>query len=500
MALAEHDVYLDTDDAYGQPFGLLQAMAAGCIPVVASRPNLAGVVLDGLNGFLVPPGDVSSMTERLALLHADQGRRQEMSAVASRSIAALGLRPEDMARAIATRFDVVLEEARAGRFRRPAGLLHKPPFHVAGTEVLPVAYFRGIAGVGIFPSYREDYEDYRAALGIPDLPAFAPELVQPHPVVLGQAATAERYSTLLAERLRAADHPVERLDEPMAGPILRPLRLRRVVQWLAARGPCFYLPPPTGLLAALCSRLPPSVSIIGRVDSADRDAISAALGRAASWDAVVAGDVAIAELLLEREPQLAARLVVIPLPGEVTPGRRPLRWNLPLRVAHGPVGPRWPAETPARLQAMLAQDGVPVTLMPLPPGSPASALAEADVWLALEEGPLARLRLHDAMRQGCAPLAGQGDARVHDYVIDGRSGLLVPDGDLDAVAERLRQLQRNAALRGILGANALLAASQADQPALFTASYQMLFEQVLRERERGGGRRIQPGLRAQSRT
>jgi glycosyltransferase involved in cell wall biosynthesis len=50
----------------------LEAMASGT-PVVASRiGGLAEVVVDGQTGFLVEPGDVGALQDRLALVLADR--------------------------------------------------------------------------------------------------------------------------------------------------------------------------------------------------------------------------------------------------------------------------------------------------------------------------------------------------------------------------------------------------------------------------------------------
>jgi glycosyltransferase involved in cell wall biosynthesis len=41
-------------------------MAAGCFPVLSDLPTQREWVEDGVNGFLVPPGDASALAERLA--------------------------------------------------------------------------------------------------------------------------------------------------------------------------------------------------------------------------------------------------------------------------------------------------------------------------------------------------------------------------------------------------------------------------------------------------
>ncbi|MFN2504938.1 MAG: glycosyltransferase, partial [Acidimicrobiales bacterium] len=52
---------------------VLEAMASGT-PVVASRVGgLPELVVDGVTGFLVEPGDVDQLQDRLRLLLADRG-------------------------------------------------------------------------------------------------------------------------------------------------------------------------------------------------------------------------------------------------------------------------------------------------------------------------------------------------------------------------------------------------------------------------------------------
>ncbi|MDX2099389.1 MAG: glycosyltransferase family 4 protein [Leptolyngbyaceae cyanobacterium bins.59] len=65
------DVFVLPSFAEGVPVSLMEAMAAG-VPVVTTR--IAGVgelVEDWVNGYLVPPGDVTCLTDRIAVLLAD---------------------------------------------------------------------------------------------------------------------------------------------------------------------------------------------------------------------------------------------------------------------------------------------------------------------------------------------------------------------------------------------------------------------------------------------
>jgi len=64
----------------GTPVSAIEALAAGR-PVVANRVGgVPDVVRDGVDGFLVEPGDVGELAERLALLARDRELREQMGA------------------------------------------------------------------------------------------------------------------------------------------------------------------------------------------------------------------------------------------------------------------------------------------------------------------------------------------------------------------------------------------------------------------------------------
>lgn len=72
------DIFVLPSYGEGMPMSLLEALAAG-LPVVAT--NVGGIpelVQDGENGFLIEPGDVKALAERLARLANDAALRRRM--------------------------------------------------------------------------------------------------------------------------------------------------------------------------------------------------------------------------------------------------------------------------------------------------------------------------------------------------------------------------------------------------------------------------------------
>jgi glycosyltransferase involved in cell wall biosynthesis len=73
------DVFVLPSYSEGQPFAILEAMAAG-LPIVSTRVGcIPDTVVDGVNGFLLEPGDVNALTEKLTLLLTDDHLREKMS-------------------------------------------------------------------------------------------------------------------------------------------------------------------------------------------------------------------------------------------------------------------------------------------------------------------------------------------------------------------------------------------------------------------------------------
>jgi len=64
-ALNDADILLLPSKFEGLPLAVLEAMAAGCVPVVSDRGSVASVVEDGRNGFLIEPGDLTQILGKL---------------------------------------------------------------------------------------------------------------------------------------------------------------------------------------------------------------------------------------------------------------------------------------------------------------------------------------------------------------------------------------------------------------------------------------------------
>jgi glycosyltransferase involved in cell wall biosynthesis len=70
----------------GLPYALLEAMAAGAVPVVSPVGAIADVVTDGEHGVFVPPRDPSALAEKIAYLFANRHAIAAMSVAARRRI------------------------------------------------------------------------------------------------------------------------------------------------------------------------------------------------------------------------------------------------------------------------------------------------------------------------------------------------------------------------------------------------------------------------------
>lgn len=84
--LAKTDIFALPSFAEGVPVVLMEAMASN-VPVVTTRiAGIAELVEDGVSGYLVPPGDVESLVERLNRLLSDEEIRAQMGEAGRRMV------------------------------------------------------------------------------------------------------------------------------------------------------------------------------------------------------------------------------------------------------------------------------------------------------------------------------------------------------------------------------------------------------------------------------
>lgn len=87
QALAANDIFLLPSDHEGLPIALLEAMAAGCVPVVRRNDAIAAAVEQGVAGFVVDINDKSEIVERLVFLLDETNDLAPMREKARKTIA-----------------------------------------------------------------------------------------------------------------------------------------------------------------------------------------------------------------------------------------------------------------------------------------------------------------------------------------------------------------------------------------------------------------------------
>lgn len=68
QALSEADIFLLPSRHEGLPMAMLEAMAAGCVPVVSDVGTITDVVKDGRNGFIIEPGNLTQIAGKLKMI------------------------------------------------------------------------------------------------------------------------------------------------------------------------------------------------------------------------------------------------------------------------------------------------------------------------------------------------------------------------------------------------------------------------------------------------
>jgi glycosyltransferase involved in cell wall biosynthesis len=84
--LSQADALLLPSYSEGLPYSLLEAMAAGVVPVVTPVGAIPDVVTDGEHGLLVPPRDAEAIAQAIARLAADRVLVARMSAACRKRV------------------------------------------------------------------------------------------------------------------------------------------------------------------------------------------------------------------------------------------------------------------------------------------------------------------------------------------------------------------------------------------------------------------------------
>ena len=80
--LGPADIFVRYSTTEGQSLAVLEAMACGCAVVVSDIPANRELVTDGVNGLVVPLGDVDALREAIERLVGDAGLRRRIAAAA----------------------------------------------------------------------------------------------------------------------------------------------------------------------------------------------------------------------------------------------------------------------------------------------------------------------------------------------------------------------------------------------------------------------------------
>jgi glycosyltransferase involved in cell wall biosynthesis len=96
-ALTDAEVFVSVPSSDGTSVALLQAMAAGCFPIVSDLPTQRELVDDGVNGFRVPLHNPAMLAERIGRALADGELRRTAAARNRRIVEERGLNETQMA-------------------------------------------------------------------------------------------------------------------------------------------------------------------------------------------------------------------------------------------------------------------------------------------------------------------------------------------------------------------------------------------------------------------
>lgn len=117
--LSHHDLFVLLSDFEGLPLSLLEAMARGCVPVVAEMDcGVREVVTTGENGLIISGRDYKDWAVQTVHLWRDREKLAEMSRKAREAVRQ-GFTTEYIGKQLGELFRRIANTIRAGNFRRP---------------------------------------------------------------------------------------------------------------------------------------------------------------------------------------------------------------------------------------------------------------------------------------------------------------------------------------------------------------------------------------------
>ncbi len=290
-----------------------------------------------------------------------------------------------------------------------------------------------------------------------------------------------------------------------------------MIRYLESQAPCVYIPNSDWRHSAVVPLLSKRVAVVGVVHSDDPlhyDHVTR-LGR--YWNAIVTVSHTIAERTAKLLPELADRIVTIPI-GVSIPSEMPVRESIegaPLRlIYHGALKRHQKRilDLPRIMQALtergvaakltvagsgpdeqqlrdasedLVERGVIDFVGVVPHHDIEALLAQHDVYLLTSEFEGMPNALIEAMGSGLVPVVTRTASGSSELVRDGENGYLIPVGDIAAFAERLVALHADRGRLRELGKAAFEAVRGSYRVKEMVDDYRGVFERVLREAANG---------------
>lgn len=125
----QHDVFIMTSAFEGMPNALIEAMGQGCIPIATNiKSGIPELVKDGINGYLVSVGDISTFAEQLAGLQKDINLQETLSNQAFQTVDQGHYRIRDMTDSYLELFERVMQEAELEIYQRPPADILLPDY------------------------------------------------------------------------------------------------------------------------------------------------------------------------------------------------------------------------------------------------------------------------------------------------------------------------------------------------------------------------------------